>query len=972
MGKRQPPRAHKADGSRGTDLLKVAKAIYVRIVRPVGRPFLADLGLAAGLLCAWLVLYGFEPLVGAAKDELRLVVRTGEYRLQWALGPAALGVAGLFLAWLRHSFFAGGSHLQERLRRATLLAAVLLVLRLAALLDPLVYVFPFLTLLWSPHALWAVALVFLGYVHLPPNRQEKTLPTRYLAGGLLALFLPLYFLYALYFCQVTMVHGDEGQYLRVTQSLLHDGDMDLANNLEQTDEFHVTEFAVHKAPGSPENKVHSVHPIGLSAALLPAYWWGLDQWENPRLAAALLIAALASLCVPLLFLYLTRLGAEPWAALLATGIMAVTGPFFHYTNQLYPEVPGLLIILVAILALARWQVPCGSYRSWGPWEVPLLGLLALLLCGLPFLHPRLAPIGLLCGAGVLLHAWHCPHRYVTLSIVGLVGAAGLWAIVAFNYAFSDHWLGPFLPGNAWEEGALDLATWRISLPGHWLHVDKGILNSSPVYFFSLFGLLGLAQDRNRRVVVALGIYAATAAIHGLHPSWTFGYGFPARFLVTALPALVLGLTWALPLVLRTATTAFFLALSLVISLETVLDTLVLTELGYQGGNLLYRSINQFYPFHQHFFPASQQDMPLLDVAFWGLLLAVLLYRPRHRALRWGLVASAALAPFLWSRSDALAQRLPQSLSPYMAHLSSAGSVIAPRESGMGFRLRLSKSATHPDGSLQARPGGTSPGLINNTLMGTLDPGTYRLTFPGLRVDPSGGQVSGHFILAQRYTVQVVSPWSSRSSYPLIGGAVNGDYSLSLEVEQPGICYTYCEYNGHGELALDEIRATYLPSLTKPQVVEVQRAPHESRERPILASLGFPDLPAGHYRIRFDVTGSTFASFFERIPAPIRTAVFSGPVSADRFEEFSSIWFGMGEHEWVTVTSPDYLRPLQEGFHPPWWLSIPFAADHHARHLRFSLTQPGDVHVLLHYDGPADLALTDVILYRETFDQPASM
>ena len=141
---------------------------------------------------------------------------------------------------------------------------------------------------------------------------------------------------------------------------------------------------------------------------------------------------------------------------------------------------------------------------------------------------------------------------------------------------------------------------------------------------------------------------------------------------------------------------------------------------------------------------------MLDIAFWGLLLAVLLYRPRHRGLRWGLVAAAALAPFLWSRSDALAHRLPQSLSPYMAHLSSAGSVIAPKESGMGFRLRLSKSATHPDGSLQARPGGTSPGLINNTLMGTLDPGTYRLTFPGLRVDPSGGQVSGHFILAQRY------------------------------------------------------------------------------------------------------------------------------------------------------------------------------------------------------------------------------
>ncbi len=335
-----------------------------RIVRPAARPFLLDLGLAVGLLCAWLALCGFESLIAAGTDPLRLVVTLGSFRPQWPLGPAAIGVAGLVLAWIRYRFFAGEPQLQlqERLQRATLLAAALLALRLAALYDPLVYVFPFLTLLWSPHALWAMALVFLGYVHLPPTHGRKAPRTAYIAGALLALCLPLYFLYALYFCQITIVHGDEGQYLRVTQSLLHDGDMDLANNLsaEQTREFHVTEFAVHKAPASPEGKVHSVHPIGLSVALVPAYWWGLDHWENPRLAAALFMALLASVCVPLLFLYLARLGAERWAALLATSIMVVTAPFFYYTNQLYPEVPALLIALVALLALVRWQVPGGT------------------------------------------------------------------------------------------------------------------------------------------------------------------------------------------------------------------------------------------------------------------------------------------------------------------------------------------------------------------------------------------------------------------------------------------------------------------------------------------------------------------------------------------------------------------------------------------------------------------------------------
>ncbi len=703
---------------------KVLLISFYRIVQPAGRPFLLDLGLAVGIFCAWLALCGFEPRIAAAADELRLVVKIVAYRPQWPLGPAALGVVGLVLAWVRYRFFAGGPQHQERLQRATLLAAALLALRLLALYDPLVHVFPFLTLLWSPHALWALALVFLGYVHLPPARGHQVFRTGYIAGALLAVCLPLYFLYALYFCQITMLHSDEPQYLCVTQSLLHDGDMDLANNLsaEQNREYHVIQFAVNKAPASPEGKVHSPHPIGLSVALVPAYWWGLVHWENPRLAAALFMAVLASLFVPLLFLYLTRLGTERWAALLATGMMAVTGPFFYYTNQLYPEVPALLIVLVALLALVHWQVPGGSYRSWGRWEVPLLGLLTLLLCCLPFLHLRYVPLGLLCGAGVLLQAWHSPRRHLALPVVGLVVAAGMYVLIAFHYAFSDDWLGPLRPGsvyasNLYEKSALDIATWSISLPGHWLHVGKGLLNSSPIYFFALFGLLALARLRDRRVAVAVGFYAATAAINGLHSNWGFGFDLPARFLMTALPVLVLGLAWGLPLLLRAATTAFFAALALVISIESVLQTLVLTEGGYDGRNLINRSINHFYPIHQHFFEPGQQDMPLLDIAFWALLLAALFFRPRHGGLRWAVIAAAAFAPFLWSQSDALAARLPQSLSPYMARLlslkESADTIRLPVFK-QNIPLRPSAEAAQPDGSLHARPGVTSPGLVNSS------------------------------------------------------------------------------------------------------------------------------------------------------------------------------------------------------------------------------------------------------------------
>ena len=155
-----------------------------------------------------------------------------------------------------------------------------------------------------------------------------------------------------------------------------------------------------------------------------------------------------------------------------------------------------------------------------------------------------------------------------------------------------------------------------------------------------------------------------------------------------------------------------------------------------------------------------------------------------------------------------------------------------------------------------------------------------------------------------------------------------------------MCYVHTFYTGTGELALDGIRARLIPvrTLPEPQLTEIDRVVHETNERPIRAVHRFRDLPEGHYRVRFNLTGSTFKRFFERGPAPIKTAVFSLPPPA---------------------------RPLVQGTHPPWWLSIPFADDETSR-LRFVLDQTRDVHVLLQYDGGGDLDLTEIVLYRETF------
>ena len=919
------------------------------VAPPAARPFAVDLGLAAGIFCAWLALCGFSPVVAAAADELRLAVRPGPYRPQWPpVGPAAIGAVALVLAWVRHRTPSVRSALHERLQRATLLAAVLLTLRLLALFDPLVYVFPYLTLLWSPHALWAIALVFLGYVHLPLTRASWSPRKTYLAAGaLFAVCLPLYMLYTLYFCQVTMLHADEGQYLRVTQSLVHDGDMNLANNLdvEQIKEFHVRDFGVNKASASPEGKVHSAHPIGLSIALVPAYWWGLEQWENPRLATALFIALFGGACVPLLFIFLIRLGAEPRAALAATSMVAITGPYFYYSNQIYPEIPAVAIVLTTSIALAHWQTPGGAYRSLGRWEIPLLALLTLLLCCLPLIHPRLGPLGLVCGAGVLLQAWNSRGRWLCLSLIGLVVATSLYGILAYHYAYNNDWLGPLRPGSGpWGGNPFDIDTLGISIPGHWLEDRGGILNTSPIYFFALPGLLALGRLRDRRVLFAASIYVTTAGIYGLHTLWNVGYDFPARFMMTALPALGIGLAWALPVLMRKATIFFSLAIALTVSLESIVHTLALPEAGYNGYNLLGRSINRFYPFQMHFLSSDQQDLPTPDLAFWGLLTAALCFRSNHAVLRAAVIAAAAFAPFFWSRSDAISTRLENSRSPYMPLLAKE---IAPMRFDFEVPLEpVGDRASDSDGRLRARPGHTPAGRvgysrISTPLLGTPHPGIYRLNLRGLQVKSPDREISGYLTLARRYTFPAVSEWGTSFNYPLTGGKVEGDQSLIFGIHRPRLCYIHTLYTGTGDLTLEGIRATFFatPYLPEPKVSEIHRKTYETHEKPIRAVHRFQNLPEGIYRVRFNLTGSTFSRFFERRPAPIRTAVY---------------------------TLPPPARPLAQGAHPPWWLSIPFAGDE-ASELRFILDKTQDVHVLLQYDGKSELDLTEIVLYRETYD-----
>ena len=561
------------------------------------------------------------------------------------------------------------------------------------------------------------------------------------------------------------------------------------------------------------------------------------------------------------------------------------------------------------------------------------------------MHPRFAPLGLFCGALVLVQAWRNRRRWLALSTICLVVAGGLYGLLAYHYALSGDWLGPLRPGSgAWGENPMDIANWKFSLAGQWLRVDRGVLTMSPIFFIGFFGLLTLARLWDRRILIAASIYVTTAGVCGLHTMSVHGFEFAGRYMVTALPVLAIGLAWGLLPVLRRATTGFIVTLTLVISIESVLHSLILPELRYNARNLPGRSINHFYPLQIHAFGVEQQSLPLIDILFCGVLACALLFRPKRIAWRAAIVGAAALAPFVWGLTETSVSRLQRARSPYMP-------ALADKIEQMRFEYivpldPLNEQAADSEGRLRARPGKTPAGKIGYSrmsvpLLGAPHRGIYRLNFRGLRVDAPEGDISGYVTLSRRYSLPAVSNWSTQTNFPLTGGSVDGDQSLAFDIHRPGLCYIHTLYTGAGDLTLDGIRATFIafPYLPEPKMTEIERVSHASRGLPIRALYRFPDVAAGHYRVRFNLKGSTFARFFKRNPAPINTAVY-------------------------TLLPP--TRPLVQGAHPPWWLSIPFAGGK-ACELRFVLDKTRDVHVLLQYDGESDLELTGIVLYRETYE-----
>lgn len=146
---------------------------------------------------------------------------------------------------------------------------------------------------------------------------------------------------------VQPTQSDEPQYLLITQSLVLDGDLDLANDYagDRYRTFYEDTFpVVHAIQVGP--RFYPIRDLGLPVAAVPFFAIA------GRLGVMLLVSLVAAALVAQLYLLLRDLAVRPGVAVAATALVAFTHPVLTYASaEIEPELFAALLFVIAVRAL---------------------------------------------------------------------------------------------------------------------------------------------------------------------------------------------------------------------------------------------------------------------------------------------------------------------------------------------------------------------------------------------------------------------------------------------------------------------------------------------------------------------------------------------------------------------------------------------------------------------------------------------
>jgi hypothetical protein len=438
-------------------------------------------------------------IAGWASGALALLVAAGggaSAPSGWRLGvPGGLALATCVFVMLGIALVAGQGAARLLLAVAPVLVLVLLGARLPGVA------------VWAgpPMAVLMLAGIVASLVAAPP---------RWSAAAFLPVVALVYGVAAARVQAQVGPEGDEPHYLMVADSLLRDHDLSLEGDYAEGRyrPFHPGPLAPHYRVRGRGGEIYSLHAVGLSLLVLPAY--AVGGYAGASFFMALLAVALAG---ELRSLLRERGGA---AADGVAWVMALSPPLVHYAGLIFTEIPAALVVTLGLrhardTASRRGALATGTALALLPWlnvryAILTAALLAFVLSARP---PRrvaaawLAP-SLASAAALALYHWHL-------------------------YGFFD-------PRRVYgRRPELSLGGLPTGLPGLLFDQEFGLLVYAPVFVLAVPGVFALWRRLRSLAVITAVLTLAVIVVAGAWPMWRGGFNPPARFLVPIVPALAL-------------------------------------------------------------------------------------------------------------------------------------------------------------------------------------------------------------------------------------------------------------------------------------------------------------------------------------------------------------------------------------------------------------------------------------------------
>lgn len=295
---------------------------------------------------------------------------------------------------------------------------------------------------------------------------------------------------------VTPIDGDEPYYLLMTESLVHDRDLDLTNQYK--DLSHSATGRTDLAPQIGDAGGYSRLEPFLALLMIPGY---LIAGLPGAIATIAIFGALLARSTVRLF---EDEGIPDSTIRQMFPLIAFGPPILYYSARIWPEVPAAFCFVEAVRGVRHRRA-----MRWIP-----------ALAALVFLKFRFLLVAVLLLARAIRKTW---QMAIAVPIV--------IALVVIAIATTAHTRSELIPGNP---AAMLTGFFGLLLDG-----AAGILFQAPVY---AFGVLAIARWRRMPAGFRIGISSTILYLLYLwpRPEWHGGWSPPLRYIVFLTPVLGLG------------------------------------------------------------------------------------------------------------------------------------------------------------------------------------------------------------------------------------------------------------------------------------------------------------------------------------------------------------------------------------------------------------------------------------------------